>query len=340
MHTVRSLSLLLVGGGLPACAAVRMQQPGPELQEEARAAVFRSGGGECRKSWNNLCDPQASGVGSREVLVTGIGATGTHSLSAMFKMNGLELQHEHLGRDGSVSWPFATNIVHTGFRKHPCRYLPWLKPPGARFRHVYHVVRCPIDTISALTTHNHCAMSYISQALRFGVREPKEGDVRFWAKAWLKWNEFIDGYARQRFPLTEFQELYKAVCKDLGNSDEVCAAADLPESANHRSHGKLTWQQLSDMDAELTEEIKALATRYGFGEDCTDDAVRAEKARKSKRALGPGAIVTHGIPGAQCSNDTGVDCSDGIDWVWSAATLAKIKRNATATLQKAWAEIY
>uniref|UniRef100_A0A7S1LMV0 Uncharacterized protein n=1 Tax=Alexandrium catenella TaxID=2925 RepID=A0A7S1LMV0_ALECA len=311
--------------------------PAAEQRSEAAGGADR---GSCVKRDDNLCDPSA---GSRAVLVTAFGGSGTHSLTTMFKMHSLAMQHERVGEKGSVSWPYAVDLSHTNFAYDHCAKKVWLKapePPGTHFRNVYHVVRCPVDAISSVMpwSDNHCSLRYMNATLpKLGWSEPfRDGDLRFWARAWLAQNEFIESYAQRTFRLDEFMDLFQQVCKDTGLDARMCerANATLP-TRGHRSRHHVTWAELTaEVGAELAGEVRSAAVRYGFGEDCLEDAASAKE-----RPLEGGQVVTRGIPGAECGEEPGEDCSDGIDWVWEASVVERIKRSGDDSFRAAWAAV-
>uniref|UniRef100_A0A7S1LKP7 Uncharacterized protein n=1 Tax=Alexandrium catenella TaxID=2925 RepID=A0A7S1LKP7_ALECA len=314
--------------------------PAAEQRSEAAGGADR---GSCVKRDDNLCDPSA---GSRAVLVTAFGGSGTHSLTTMFKMHSLAMQHERVGEKGSVSWPYAVDLSHTNFAYDHCAKKVWLKapePPGTHFRNVYHVVRCPVDAISSVMpwSDNHCSLRYMNATLpKLGWSEPfRDGDLRFWARAWLAQNEFIESYAQRTFRLENFMDLFRQVCKDTHLSartpGRTCENAALPTTGRRR-HPDLTWADLTaSVGAELVAELRSAALHYGFGEDCLEDAARA-KGGPFPRA---GEVVTHGIPGAECSGEPGQDCTDGLDWVWEASAVERIKRSGGASFRRAWAAV-
>uniref|UniRef100_A0A7S1RNU6 Uncharacterized protein n=1 Tax=Alexandrium catenella TaxID=2925 RepID=A0A7S1RNU6_ALECA len=252
----------------------------------------------------------------------------------MFKMNGLDLAHERVGRNGSVSWPYFVDVTHTGFSGDSCVRNSYLSPPKTHYRRVYHVVRCPIDAISVMVTHSWCSMRFIDSTLKLGMDGANQDDPRFWAKAWLEMNKFIENYAQQTFTLDNYTGLFQQVCRDSGLPDDKCLEASMP-SRHHRNHETLTWEKLNAMvGTELTEAIRSAAVRYGFGDHCVDDQIRA---LKRKQELSGQQVVTHGIPGAECSEEAGQDCTDGLDWVWEASVADRMRRGGEASFREAWA---
>jgi len=283
--------------------------------------------------------------------VTAFGGSGTHSLTTMFKMHSLAMQHERVGEKGSVSWPYAVDLSHTNFAYDHCAKKVWLKapePPGTHFRNVYHVVRCPVDAIASSMTwrDEHCSMRYMNATLKMGWLDAIDyGDLRFWAKAWLAHNKFIESYAQKTFRLLQdFKDLHRRVCEDAGGPAWQCADARLPMRGrpvgNDTVRVSLTWANLTAVvGAELVGELRSAAVRYGFGEDCLEDGARDRDREAKARPPAGGQVVTRGIPGAECGEEPGEDCSDGIDWVWEASVVERIKRSGDDSFRAAWAAV-
>jgi hypothetical protein len=92
------------------------------------------------------------------VLITGCGRSGTTFMSSFLCASGLKIPHERPGRDGCVAWPMCVDS-----------YRPWgNRSSRAKFQHVFHQVRNPLDVISSWFTN--------------GMEHPRDASFKFPSK--------------------------------------------------------------------------------------------------------------------------------------------------------------
>lgn len=107
------------------------------------------------------------------LLVTSLGGSGSHIMNNMLRFYGFDVCHEELCPDGSVSWPFAVNDVflETSYPHHA--YLSNSTILWPRFDTVVHIVRCPMQQISSLTSHVEKSFNFIRKLLEFLMKRDK-----------------------------------------------------------------------------------------------------------------------------------------------------------------------
>lgn len=104
------------------------------------------------------------------LLITGLGGSGTHAIARWLRERGLDLEHERIASLGAVAWMYAVNDKVVGS---PYPFRAVLRDASVfspRFRRVVHVVRCPWDQISSLTSHTKLTFDFIfSSMLSFNL---------------------------------------------------------------------------------------------------------------------------------------------------------------------------
>jgi len=234
-------------------------------------------------SWcvhNNVSKPTA------KLLITGSGGSGTNSVSQMFSHSSMNLGHEVVSPDGSVSWFFAVN-AHSWFSSFHCDgggsdIAPLatltdgvndMEASYEGFGHVFQLVRCPRHTISAFGSHSNCSLLYQKKALDLDIPDEDINSLKSYMMIWLKWNEHIETYAEARYRTDQMEEMFVDACLlDSAKALSDCPRPTLtPHNSNHRSHESFTWTQMQAADAELTQQIHDKALQYGFGDDCLQD---------------------------------------------------------------------
>jgi hypothetical protein len=285
----------------------------------------------CKQESTNLCTP--ANPNAKPILITGSPGSGTHSVVALFEMNGIQLAHESVGASGSVAWPYMVDAKKYNLAFSDVHSCPWLSPTHTTFRHVFHLVRCPIDVISSMTSHNDCSLNYESRTMGFGNAAPCHKpctNLRFLGNLWLAEQERLQSYTEGRFRIDQIPIMFQEVCRASGFNPGVCNSQLFPKRAhNQRSHPTVSWLQMKQEAPEIYAQLLAKAREYGFGEDCTGGSHDLHFSANESKVLQHDAeaeVVTTGCFGND-ANSTGDgserDCSDGLEWVWDRKTLEK-----------------
>ena len=80
---------------------------------------------------------------NKKILILGHPRGATKFISKLFIANGIDLQHEKMGKDGTVNWQFAVKAD----------YYPYTfdsKRQDYEFEKIYHIIRKPIDSINTI----------------------------------------------------------------------------------------------------------------------------------------------------------------------------------------------
>lgn len=226
----------------------------------------------------------------RQGLVTGVGRSGTHTVSALFRGAGLSLPHEKVGRDGSVSWIYAVDAAKVPRAPNDCN---WLYPAGVLFRNVIHLSRCPMKTISSLTTFKSCSLLFMMRAKHMNIpalkaigmiKQPlltnhlsRSSVMITSARLWLAWTQ---GVAKQADVHIRVEDLSKPgvllhLCRSTVGNHPSCARMQYLHVAhvrrkkgNKRKHPDFSFQELAKAAPKLAQKIRAEGTRQGYGWDC------------------------------------------------------------------------
>lgn len=199
------------------------------------------------------------------VLVLGSGRSGTMHTSRVLTKAGLDIRHEHVGKDGTASlffnvdsdWhpmqPWTPGKVHVGERR-----------SDFNFRHILHVVRHPRKVIPS--------MGAIFPALNYEFFEDnniiplgKEPQLLRCAHAYYGLNKLAEEQAEFRFQLEDFERSWPRIRKLLG-LDGV-PFPNIPhanKASGFRKRQPMVWSELHDMDPLLCRNIIKMAKKYGY----------------------------------------------------------------------------
>lgn len=192
------------------------------------------------------------------VLITGCGRSGTKYMATLMQRSGLDLQHEEPGRNGSIAWPMAVDAF----------YSPWGECfKQHKFKHVFHQVRNPLDTISSwyFNTMTTSSWNYIYDHIPEIL--PEEPTFVQCAKYWLYWNIEAEKKAEWRFRIEDIEVVFDEIGKRLGVNLNREALNQVKKNTNTRKDilFKITWKDLNEaLSPEVFQSIQALAKKYGY----------------------------------------------------------------------------
>lgn len=121
----------------------------------------------CFKYYNTriyepLCTPTSTNL--HAFLVTGLGGSGSHFISNMFRSLNINVLHETFGRLGTIGWMYAVNnvIMNLAYPQDG-RRIKWSASElwETRYQESMLVVRCPMKQISANTAHSNQTFDFI-----------------------------------------------------------------------------------------------------------------------------------------------------------------------------------
>ena len=193
---------------------------------------------------------------TRRLLVIGAPHSGTRYMARVLRAAGVQVGHERVGREGSVSSYFVADDYWYGGKEHMGGRLR-----DFAFDHVWHQVRHPLAAISSIA--NLCPVSWWHwQEKHTGVSYDLPPIERGTA-AWLAFNELAE---RQKpelsFTIEHMEHSWPILATRLGI--EGTPLPDVPYADTRSTHPKLkvTWEALGSYESR----VRDLARHYGYGE--------------------------------------------------------------------------
>jgi hypothetical protein len=197
----------------------------------------------------------------KRLLVVGCARGGTRYLNGLMRAIKLDTRHEAMGRDGTVTSFFATDLKkqsgsHKGVRS------------DFVFEHIWHLVRHPLPWIRS--AHAHLGWGYWKDKNpMMGFEVPCGKDrrcERAWpelGRFWIFWHGLIEEQEPElRIRLEYAEEFWPEMMRLLGKSDTFPPNVR-PEGRDPKRLFKtpeVTWEMLGD----AADEVRATATRYGY----------------------------------------------------------------------------
>lgn len=191
------------------------------------------------------------------LLITGCARSGSHYIAKVLINSGLYAFHEEEGPDGIVSWMHAVDSP----------FAPY-GPPSRDFeyKHIFHQVRHPLNSISSITTENYYAWRFICKYVpEIDINEPFL--IRS-AKYWYYWNLLAEKKAELSYRIEDIENAFDQICAIINKKLNRSALQSIPNDFQSRHHRKYTWQDLKNvLDSSLFKKIRNLASHYGYGLD-------------------------------------------------------------------------
>ena len=199
-------------------------------------------------------------------LITGCGSAGTKYISRVLKRLGYSMPHERMGHGGSVSF-YAVGLQ---------------EDIRADFDVILHQVREPIASISSIHTMRFWEMDEVSlSGVNILKTMPQLRDENYTlqcAKYWYWWNLAAEKMSSQTYRIEELTsgnnpEMFKCWRDTLqlsavGYADFLDAMQSTKKTntrVKRSEYREISWGSLAALDPHLTDKIRSLASRYGYG---------------------------------------------------------------------------
>ena len=195
--------------------------------------------------------------GEGRIAITGCGRSGTTYTSQLFKTFGYSIGHESLERHGISSWCLAPDTLERCWGP-SSQEVRRLRIP------LVHQVRQPLNVIASISTASERSWRFIAKFI------PIDADDSITLKGmkyWFYWNQLAETRAELTYRVEDIDSRLPELFRIGGFNDsrrDTPLVSKLPKNVNRRDHSSLTWQALEAEDAKMTEQIRELATRYGY----------------------------------------------------------------------------
>lgn len=213
------------------------------------------------------------------ILIAAHGRSGTHYTAAVLQAVGLDMPHEVLGKDGTVSWKHIAPGEFVVIGKQRTQTIPVID-----FTHIIHQVRHPLAVIASSQTFSESTWAYMEQRLGlpplparkwpspgsgpFSIRDKRRPAlIRRGMRTWLGWNGLIESRAEWRFQIERLDELFPELLTRIGLPPRP--VPDVPRSRqdsrrDRKGHRPVSCDDLYAADATLAEQLVEMARRYGY----------------------------------------------------------------------------
>lgn len=213
------------------------------------------------------------------IVITGCGSSGTKFAGLAWRTAGVHVRHELLGEHGVSSWYIApgegfTWINRKGVRLPPFKAGTWEGVHDRGFAKggivLLHQTRHPLKVISTVQRYSRSSWNYIYGVFqRKGIKiRPDMPLLRKCMIYWYYWNSLVPD-AALRYQVENFSKSWSTICRAVGREDRIGKLAKiqaLPKTVNSkkRKYTPRTWEELEEVDAPLTKQIRELGRSYGY----------------------------------------------------------------------------
>lgn len=202
----------------------------------------------------------------RLVLITGCPRSGTQYIAQVLNNCGLDIGHEVDGAAGIAFWAMASD---KGLKDKPAAN-------EYQFRHIFHQVRHPLDTISSVNTFSEVCWRFI----RSNIPEISRRDSKLVraAKFWYYWNLMAENKAEMTYRVEDIENVFDEMATRLGVQLDKSVLKKVPKNVHSRQSffkkfisfrryyvKKYTWADLrKELDPDLYQKIIVMTKRYGY----------------------------------------------------------------------------
>ena len=194
------------------------------------------------------------------ILICGCTRSATTYTAVLLKKLGLEVAHERLARDGTVSFELAVD---------ESLWIPNHSQLFSSSKIFIHQVRHPLKVIKSNQFLNEkTTWKFIYKHID---AEPSEPILLRCAKYWYYWNILIENRSDWRFKIEDIDDVFYELCNRVGVKPNREVLKNIPRDIRTRmteSYGRkyldVSWNMLEDLDKELCNKIKEKTLEYGY----------------------------------------------------------------------------
>lgn len=200
----------------------------------------------------------------KKILVTGACRSGTTSTSKYLRDLGLNVPHEKMGRDGTVSCVFFTDAPYYPKSADKPMHEGEGKFSDYDFETIIHLVRYPLHAITSQASYYSKMHKQWLDEIGFVNIEVKP-NILHAAVLWEKVNEYVESIADFRVNIEYLnQDLRPFLEKKFGGLNAQTFVRHMNKSSGFYKKKSISWKQLERLDKDLCEKIKYRSERYGY----------------------------------------------------------------------------
>lgn len=192
-----------------------------------------------------------------KILITGCHRGATQYIWMIMRLCGLGVQHEYMGRDGTVDW-FAM-------------YQDRKKTVGGpeNFGKVIHQMRHPLDNIDSLRLLSTDTWNWIKQWIPYSEKA-ELNNIQKGMEAWYYWSLRGKEISHFRYRVEAIDDVFEDLCEFIGVKPNWRALENVPRNDHYNpdkfreNYTYLTWKDLEETDSHLCKKIIKLAREYGY----------------------------------------------------------------------------
>lgn len=189
----------------------------------------------------------------KRFLIAAYPRSATRYMSELLILNGIDMKHEEIGNDGTVSW------LHISSGK----WTETIDIPKFQFNGIFHQVRYPLDVISSAMTIQDDTIDFMLKNLNcIRKRDTRLHQIML---TYILWNELIERQSIMTFKVENIINIFPKLLTILNKTVEN-PCFDLSKEINTRKekYTQLTWSDLENCDKPLWGIIKKMSLRYGY----------------------------------------------------------------------------
>jgi hypothetical protein len=197
---------------------------------------------------------------TKTLLIVGCARSGTFYMSTLLQRSGIDIQHEKMGKQGTIAWPMTVGSLSV---KGPLFY--------GRFKHIFHQVRHPLRQITSRSIQNSDLGDPRWIFVREHIPEIRKTDsiLVSCAKYWYYWNLKAEKIAQWRYRIEDIDQIVDEFEARSGLLIHRAVLKTLPRDINTRKETKaartITWKKLKkEIPRDLYQNIQNMARRYGY----------------------------------------------------------------------------
>ena len=199
----------------------------------------------------------------KKVLVTGACRSGTTTVTKFLRDAGLQVNHEKMGYDGTVSCMFFMDAPYYPKGGGVFSHEGDGKFSDYEFETIIHLIRHPLEAIPSQA-------GIYSKDHKQWVNDQKLVDIStkpnlyHAAKLWLKVNRHVGTLTKKRIRIEDLEAHWPKLRKWLDLSGHIPVVGEMNKASGVFRRDSIEWEDLYALDETMTNQIIKLTGQYGY----------------------------------------------------------------------------